>query len=148
MVVVGLLLEFAFPSLASILPFLEEVSTDKPPTWLISQARALEDYFAARIQSSQSLPDDEPFLISMVSHSGKYLHEPMPGPVSATSRPTSTGTKSAIRYYLLFVPSAWVNQEAFSIPPSLVSKVLSSRPGEQKAWTMDKTDFFSWGVDG
>lgn len=134
--------EFAFPSLASILPFLEEASAEKPSIWIISRASSLENYFAGWIQSAAtSSSDDEPSLISMVSHSGEDVS------AGGSVSPTSVATKSASRKYcLLLIPREWGNQEGLSIPSKLASRIIASRPENQKAWTVQKSDLFGWNV--
>lgn len=119
--------EFAFPSLASILPFLEEASTDKPQNWLISMAISLEDYIALWIKSHDSYGS---YLITMASDSGeKTFYDSSPDTVKAESE----------KYYLFLIPRSWL--EVLKVSEEFATRILMTRSG-RRAWTVNRETSF------
>uniref|UniRef100_A0A093XBF6 Protein kinase domain-containing protein n=1 Tax=Talaromyces marneffei PM1 TaxID=1077442 RepID=A0A093XBF6_TALMA len=119
--------EFAFPSLASILPFLEEASTGKLRTWLISMAGSLEDYVALWIKSHGS---GGSYLIAMASESGETtFYDSSPGTVK-----TESG-----KYYLFLIPRSWL--EMLKVSEEFATRILMTRSGK-RAWTVNREASF------
>lgn len=115
--------EFAFPSLASILPFLEEASTGKPQAWQISMASSLEDYVALWIKSRDS---HSSYLIAMAHHSGENkFYYSSPG----------TSKLEHEKYYLFLIPRSWL--EGLELSEEFATRILMKRFGK-KAWTVDR----------
>lgn len=125
-------LEFAFPSLASIFPFLEEALTDKPVTWLLSRAHCLEDYVALWIESHDQ--DCDPILVTMLSYSAETIGSSYPARVPIIDRAEN------VKYYLFLVPRPWLDELQFS--QALLGKILATRH-KRRAWIVDREDIES-----
>lgn len=119
--------EFAFPSLASILPFLEEALKGKPQTWLISIVVSLEDYIALWIKSHGS---GDSYLIAMASESGEN---------TSYYSPQGTFKTESEKYYLFLIPRSWLN--VLELSQEFATRVLMTRFGK-RAWTVDKETSF------
>jgi hypothetical protein len=115
--------ELAFPSFASILPFLEAASPNNSKAWVISRAGSLEDYEALWIRSRR----DDFYLLTMIAYSGDTLR-------SWLSIHLPDG-----QYYLILVPKAWL-MEGWKVSEKSVSDILSTQHENRKAWTVNRTE--------
>lgn len=117
--------EFAFPSLASILPFLEEALTGKPQNLVVSTAISLEEYAALWIKSHDSYGS---CLIAMASESGETNYFP-PATVKAKNE----------KYFLFLIPRSWL--EVLKISQEFATRILATRSGK-RTWTVNRETSF------
>lgn len=117
--------ELGFPSLASLLPFIEAAAPNESKAWLIQRARSLEDYAALWIRSDHD--NHELYLLAMVAYSGEILGSWAP-------RTSPDG-----QYHLILIPRTWIS-DGLQISREFVTRILSTRVESRKAWTVGRTE--------
>lgn len=123
-------LELAFPSLASLLPFLEAASPNHSKSWAISRAGSLEGYVALWTRSHHS--NHSVCLLAMVAYSGETL------------RTWTSATSPDGQYHLILLPTVWLT-EGLLVSEEFVFGILSSQSKSREAWTVNRSEVHVYG---